>query len=172
MTGVKRNLLNSVNYSLARRRTLKLAEALAERSDCQNRLEDLKKRMVRSARVQEGEKPAEDSAELLSEAERLFARLLDLVSAINRTNAKTAYDSKRSISDAIAERDVTAKKRDFLSGIADAASTRQDRYSKSEVKFVPTLSISQLQKQIDQLSKEFLELDTRLQELNWQTELV
>jgi hypothetical protein len=151
---------------------LKLAEALAERSDCQNRLEDLKKRMARSARVQEGEQPAEDSAELLNEAERLFGRLLDLVSAINRTNARTAFDEKRSVSDAIAKRDITAKKRDFLSSIADAASTRQDRYSKSEVKFVATLSIAQLRKQVDQLSKEFRELDTRLQELNWQTELV
>jgi hypothetical protein len=151
---------------------LKLAEALAERSDCQNRLEDLKKRMARSARVQEGEQPAEDSAELLDEAERLFGRLLDLVSAINQTNARTAFDEKRSVSDAIAKRDITAKKRDFLSSIADAASTRQDRYSKSEVKFVATLSIAQLRKQVDQLSKEFRELDTRLQELNWQTELV
>jgi len=132
----------------------------------------LKKRMARSARVQEGEQPAEDSAELLNEAERLFGRLLDLVSAINRTNARTAFDEKRSVSDAIAKRDITAKKRDFLSGVADAASTRQDRYSKSEVKFVATLSIAQLRKQVDQLSKEFRELDTRLQELNWQTELV
>jgi hypothetical protein len=128
--------------------------------------------MARSARVQEGEQPAEDSAELLNEAERLFGRLLDLVSAINRTNARTAFDEKRSVSDAIAKRDITAKKRDFLSSIADAASTRQDRYSKSEVKFVATLSIAQLRKQVDQLSKEFRELDTRLQELNWQTELV
>jgi YesN/AraC family two-component response regulator len=151
---------------------VKLAEALAERSDCQNRLEDLKKRMVRSARVQEGEKPAENSEELMKEAERLFARLLELISAINRTNAKTAFDQRRSISDAIAERDVTGKKRDLLSAIADAASTRQDRYSKSEVKFVSTFSVAQIQNQVDQLSKEFRELDTRLQELNWQTELV
>ena len=151
---------------------MKLAEALAERSDCQNRIEDLKKRMVRSARVQEGEQPAEDSAELLTESERLFARLLELISAINRTNAKTAFDGRQTISDAIARRDVTAKKRDFLAGIAEAASTRQDRYSKSEVKFVSTLSIAQVQKQVDQLSREFRELDTRLQELNWQTELV
>jgi hypothetical protein len=151
---------------------VKLAEALAERSDCQNRLEDLKKRMVRSARVQEGEQPAEDSAELLKEAERLFARLLELITAINRTNAKTAFDRHQTISDAIARRDLTGKKRDFMAAIADAASTRQDRYSKSEVKFVATLSVAQTQKQIDQLSREFRELDTRLQELNWQTELV
>ncbi len=151
---------------------MKLAEALAERSDCQIRIEELKKRLIRSARVQEGEQPAEDSAELLIEADRIYARLLELVGSINRTNSATPFDSARTISDAIAARDITAKRRDFLSGITDAASVRQDRYSKSEVNFVPTVSIAQLQKQIDSLSKEYRELDTRLQELNWRTDLI
>jgi hypothetical protein len=150
---------------------VKLAEALAERSDCQKRLEELRKRVLRSARVQEGEQPAEDSAELLLEMERLFSRQLELISAINRTNARTAFDERQTVSDAIAKRDVTGKRRDYLTSIAEAASTRQDRYSKSEVKFVATISVADVQKQIDQLSKEFRELDTRLQELNWQTEL-
>lgn len=150
---------------------MKLAEALAERSDCQTRLDDIKKRLARSARVQEGEQPAEDSAELLAESARVFVRLLDLIGAINRTNARTLFDSQRTISDAIAERDITGKRRDFLASVTDAASTRQDRYSKSEVKFVATVSIAQIQREVDRLSKQFRELDTKLQELNWQTEL-
>ena len=151
---------------------MKLAEALAERSDCQIRIEELKKRLIRSARVQEGDKPAEDTTELLAETERTFARMLELVSGINRTNSKTTFDSGRSISDAIAERDVVGKRRDFLAGIAEAASTRQDRYSKSEVRFVATVSVGKLQTEVDQLAKRFRELDTRLQELNWKTELI
>ena len=151
---------------------MKLAEALAERSDCQNRIEELKKRLVRSARVQEGDQPAEDTTELLTEAERTFARLLELVSAVNRTNSKTAFDNERSISDAIADRDVVGKRRDFLAGIAEAASTRQDRYSKSEVRFVATVSVGELQNEVDQLARQYRELDTRLQELNWKTELI
>jgi hypothetical protein len=151
---------------------MKLAEALAERSDCQIRIEEIKKRLVRSARVQEGDQPAEDTTELLAEGERVFTRLLELVSAINRTNSRTEFDENRTISDAIAERDVVAKRRDFLAGIAEAASTRQDRYSKSEVRFVATVSVGKLQTEVDQLAKRFRELDTRLQELNWKTELI
>ncbi|MGA7522369.1 MAG: DIP1984 family protein, partial [Acidobacteriaceae bacterium] len=71
---------------------MKLAEALAERSDCQNRIEEMKKRLIRSARVQEGDQPAEGTAELLTETDRIFARQLELVSAINRTNSKTTFD--------------------------------------------------------------------------------
>jgi hypothetical protein len=151
---------------------MKLAEALAERSDCQNRIEEMKKRLIRSARVQEGEQPAEDTAGLLAETDRIFARLLELVSAINRTNSKTAFDEERTISDAIAERDVVGKRRDFLAGIAEAGSTRQDRYSKSEVRFVATVSVGELQTEVDQLAKKYRELDTRLQELNWKSELI
>jgi hypothetical protein len=151
---------------------MKLAEALAERSDCQNRIEEIRKRLIRSARVQEGEQAVEDTTELLAQTDRIFARLLELVSAINRTNSKTAFDNDRSISDAIAERDVVGKRRDFLAAIAEAASTRQDRYSKSEVRFVATVSVGKLQTEVDQLSKKYRELDTRLQELNWKTELI
>lgn len=151
---------------------LKLAEALAERSDCQNRIEELKKRLVRCARVQEGDESAEDPSALLTEVEKVFARLLELVSKINQTNARTAFGGTQTISDAIAEREITGKKRDLLAGLAEAASTRQDRYSKSEVKFVATVSVSELQKQADQLSKRFREIDTQLQELNWKTELI
>lgn len=106
------------------------------------------------------------------ETDRIFVRLLELISAINRTNSKSAFDNERTISDAIAERDLVGKRRDFLAGIAEAASTRQDRYSKSEVRFVATVSVGKLQTEVDQLSKMYRELDTRLQELNWNIELI
>jgi hypothetical protein len=141
---------------------LKIAEALAERSDCQNRIEDLKKRLGRSARVQEGEQPAEDPSELLAELDRTFARLLELIQSINRTNAKTTFKEQQTVADAIAERDVLGKKRDLLASLAESASTRQDRYSKSEVKFVATVPVADLQKQVDRLSKSFRDLDTKI----------
>jgi hypothetical protein len=89
---------------------MKLAEALAERSDSQSRIEELKKRLTRSARVQEGESPAEDPATLLAELDGLIDRLLELVGAINRTNSRTEFGELRTVSDAIAERDVADPK--------------------------------------------------------------
>jgi len=150
---------------------MKLAEALAERKDCQIRIEEIRKRLGRSARIQEGENPPENPVELLEELHRTFDRLQQLVQAINRTNSQTPYDATQSISDAIAAREITGKLRDALTGVAEAASTRQDRYSKSEVKFVATVEVGSLLREADQLSRRFRELDTRLQELNWATDL-
>ena len=151
---------------------MKLAEALAERSDCQKRLELIGSRLDRTARIQEGEQPAEEPNELLVEANRIYTRLLELISAINRTNSRTAFDNERTISDVIVERDLIGKRRDFLSGVADAANSRWDRYSKSEVRYVMTVPVGKLRSQADQLAKQYRELDLRIQELNWKTELI
>ena len=150
---------------------MKLAEALAERSDCQKRLEEIRDRLERSARIQEGEQPAEDPSELLSETDSIYARLLELISAINRTNSRTAFDNERTISDAIAERDVLGMRRDFLARVAGSANSRWDRYSKSEVRYVMTVPIGKLRADADQLAKLYRELDLRIQELNWKAEL-
>jgi len=151
---------------------VKIAEALAERSDCQRRIEDLKQRLVKCARIQEGDQPAEDPAALPAEADRVFDRLQQLITSINRTNAATPLAGRRTIADAIAERDILGQRRDLFAKLAEAASTRQDRYSKSEVKFVAAVSVADVQKRKDQLAKEFRELDTRIQELNWKTDMV
>ena len=88
---------------------MKLAEALAERSDCQKRLEEIRDRLASSARIQEGEEPAENPSELLSETNGIYVRLRELISAINRTNSRTPFDKERSISDVITERDLIGK---------------------------------------------------------------
>jgi hypothetical protein len=43
---------------------MKIAEALALRADLQKRLEQLKQRLVKNARIQEGDVPEEDPGEL------------------------------------------------------------------------------------------------------------
>lgn len=151
---------------------MKLAEALAERSDCQKRIEEIKSRLAISARIQEGEEPAEDSSELLSGADRVHGPLLELISAINRTNSRTAFDDERTISDAIAARDVLGKRRDFLADVAGSGNSRWDRYSRSEVRYVMTMPVGKLRADADQLAKQHRQLDLRIQELNWKTELI
>lgn len=150
---------------------MKLAEALAERADAQRRVAQLKQRVVLSARVQEGEEPPEDPRKLLSEADRIVEQLEDLIKRINRTNASSEFEAGASVTEALARRDVLSIQRDLYAEAAQAASVRQDRYSRSEVKFVTTLDVSALRRRADELSKEYRELDARLQAKNWEIEL-
>ncbi|GBF32017.1 hypothetical protein DCCM_0208 [Desulfocucumis palustris] len=60
----------------------------------------------------------------------------------------------------------------ILYDLVEAASIKQDRYSKSEVKFFSTVNIAEIQKQVDDLSKKYRELDSKIQEKNWTVELI
>ena len=71
---------------------MKLAEALMERSDLKTRIEELAARLNENAKVQEGDEPAENPAELLDELNRLYARLERLMTLVNLTNARTLSD--------------------------------------------------------------------------------
>ncbi|PQV64034.1 hypothetical protein B1R32_10759 [Abditibacterium utsteinense] len=151
---------------------MRLAEALILRADCQKRFEQLKQRIVGNAKVQEGDEPAENPDQLIKEMEAVADELLDLIQRINKTNSTTPLQSGKSLSDALADRDVLMLKRTVYSSLAAAASVTQARTSKSEVKFKSTVSVPEIQKLIDSLSKSYRELDGEIQELNWKADLL
>lgn len=151
---------------------MRLAEALIVRSDLQKRIEQVKVRLNLNAKIQEGEQPAEQPAELLRELQEVLNQLGSLIRRINRTNAQTLVDDQRTLADALAERDILSLHRNVLSELVQSASVRQDRYTRSEIKFFATVDVAALQRQLDQLAKDYRQLDTRIQELNWLTDLV
>ena len=151
---------------------MKLAEALILRADCQKRLAQVKYRLLTNAKVQEGDQPAEAPQDLLVEFDGISGELLDLIKRINKTNSATNFADARTISDAIAERDVVALQRTAYSELAQSAAISQSRITRSEVKYIATINVAEIQKRADDLAKHYRELDARIQELNWQTELL
>jgi hypothetical protein len=151
---------------------MKLAEALIRRADSQKRFEQLKARLLANAKVQEGDVPAEAPAELLAELSRVANDLVELIKRINKTNSATVFNDRETLSDALAQRDLLALQRGAYAELAQAGSISQGRYMRSEIKFVATINVAEIQKRADELAKNYRELDARIQELNWQTELV
>ena len=151
---------------------MKLANALSQRSELQTRIRQLESRLNNNAQVQEGEKPAEDPAELLQELEADYARLEELISAINRTNNTTEVEGGTTLSDLLAKRDCLKGRLSALRNFLDNASALVRRHSVSEIKVKSTVDVRKLQKQVDALAKELRELDETIQEKNWTTELL
>lgn len=81
---------------------MKLAEALALRADLNKRMQQLRMRLQRNARAQEGDQPAEDPKALIAELEGVARELESLIQRINRTNSATELDAGVTIADAIA----------------------------------------------------------------------
>ena len=150
---------------------MKLAEALNLRADTAKRLSQLSERLIANAKVQEGDSPAEDPAELLEELDRLTDQLENLISRINLTNSKTVYEGK-TLPEMIAAKDTLSLKSSILRNFLASASAKTDRYSNKEIRIVSTINVRELQKRSDEISEEIRRLNVKIQELNWSSDLL
>jgi hypothetical protein len=155
---------------------MKLAEALLLRADRNRSLEQLKQRIQVSARYQEGENPPEEARDLVAAASAVLDELEVLIRNINRTNSATAMADGRTVTDALAERDVLRLKYSMLKVSADAASGGPQqvgfvRATRSELKYLRALDVKDLRQQASDIARRARELDARIQQVNWTTEL-
>ncbi|KOG75564.1 MULTISPECIES: DIP1984 family protein [Streptomyces] len=155
---------------------MKLAEALAERAEAARRVEQLRARVVSSARYQEGETPAEDAAELLAEADEVLATLETLIRRINRTNAAVDMGRHGTLTDALARRDVLRLRHSVVTSAADAAAGTGERgygrQLRSELLTLPALPVAELRRQADLIAREVREIDVAIQRTNWEADLL
>lgn len=151
---------------------MKIGEALTLRSQLQIRFQQLRERLKVSVLVQEGEKPPEDPEELLRELESVADQLAALIARINKTNLATTLQDGGTLTDALARRDYLALLQAAFHQVAETASANQTRYGKAEIRILRTVDVGALRRRADDLAKERRELDARIQEANWRTDLI
>ena len=151
--------------------TITLGEALTVRTYLQQRLGELRTRLLASAKVQEGEAPPEQPDVLLAEFEQAAERLRSLIARINRTNLTVTIASGESLTHALARRDVLALRYAVHRELSAAAAEQPQRYSLREIKLTPAVDVAQLRRTVDELARERRELDVSLQTANWASSL-
>lgn len=150
---------------------MKLAEALSLRKDLETRISAIKDRLENAVRVQEGDKPAEDPKELMSELDSCLERLEGLIYNINVTNIHIVADDGRTMTKLLAERDVLSKRINILRQTFNQASS-YNRYAHNEIRYVTTIEVKPLRQQLDIFSKQYRELDMTIQKLNFSNDLI
>lgn len=151
---------------------MRLAEALIERKNIKNNIDNLRKRLQRAAKVQEGDSPSEDAMELLRVIEGNLEQLRSLIVKINRTNLSATLRDGSNLMEAIAVRDMLALRRSVLEDLAREATPSRDRFTRTEIKFVPTVDVASIRKEADAIAKDYRELDAAIQAKNWEVELI
>lgn len=150
---------------------MKLAEALSLKKDLEKRISDLKERLDNAVRVQEGDEPAENPTELLTELNRCLEQLETLIYNINVTNMKVVNEDGKTMTKMLAERDVLTKRIGILRSTFNRAASYGDRYSRNEVRSVATIEAKPLRQELDKFSKQYRELDMTIQKLNFTYDL-
>lgn len=150
-----------------------VGEALNRRSDLQKRIAQLQSRLSASVLAQEGEQPPESAQELLAESGSLCDELQRLITRINRTNAGTRLSTGETVTEGLARRDALALRASLLQTVVRAATNSSlSRYSRSEIRMVRQVRVADVQRTLDTLARQRRELETRLQEHNWTTQLL
>lgn len=148
---------------------MKLAEALSIRADLQRKVSQLKGRLKDCTKVQEGDKPAENAEELFKELDSCLVKMENLIYRINFTNMQTVHDGE-TLTQMMARKDVLNLR---LSVMRDVMKNtlETERYGRNKIKYVRTINVTEFHKKIDTYAKKLRELDLKLQELNWTTDL-
>ncbi|MBP1544810.1 MAG: DIP1984 family protein [Oscillospiraceae bacterium] len=149
---------------------MKLAEALQERADINRRIAQLRSRLMNNALTQEGELPAEDPNELLTELDGCVARLEKLIGDINHANCNTVVDGC-TLTQLIAQRDALTMKLQAYRELVSEASCTAQRATRSEIRILSSVDVRALQKKVDAMSKQLRELDAKIQMTNWTTDI-
>ena len=152
-------------------RIMKLAEALSLRKDLETRISKIKDRLENIVRIQEGDKPAEEPQELMDELDRCLGQLELLIFNINVTNMGIVTDDGRSMTKLLAQRDILKKRIDVLRNTFNEATNSGSLYS-YEIRYVTTIEVKPLRRELDKYSQEYRQLDMKIQELNFTNDLV
>ena len=150
---------------------MKLAESLLLRSDIQKDLGWVKEQLAKGARVQEGEKPAEDPSELIERAEKRAADMVTLLVRINTANLAHCDAAGRTLTELLAMRDALTLKHGIYTAAYAEATAAEERYGRSEIRWQRSFDVSAMRRRIEHLSVDLRELNGRIQQLNWQIDI-
>ena len=150
---------------------MKIAEALQERSDLNRRIEELESRLTSNVLVQEGTDPNEAPGELFREMNECYARLEYLIARINLTNSQTVCEGK-TLTEMIARREILSRRIASYREVLEEASQNTYRAARTEIRILSTIDVKSFRKEADRMSRDLRELDNRIQQINWDTELL
>jgi hypothetical protein len=150
---------------------MKLAEALNLRADLRRRIEQLRVRLTQNAKVQEGESPQENPKDLLAELDGCLIQFEALITAINHANTRVTDSNGVTMTALIARRDSLTLRLSVLREFAGEAASLVNRHMSSDIKILSSVDVRALRVELDEKSKVLRELNTKIQGLNWTTEL-
>ena len=151
---------------------MKLAQALIERKAIKTSIEELKKRIYQNSQIQEGDKSIENPLDLLKILDIEIKEYKEIIAKINITNNQTKVSKNLSLMEAIVEKDMLHLQQLIYQNLADKATPKSDRYSQREIKSVPNIDIPLIRQEANAIAKKYRELDMKIQECNWSTDLI
>lgn len=151
---------------------MKLAEALLLRSDLQTKLASVQQRINNNVLIQEGDEASENANTLIEDALAINAQLQQIIQSIHYTNAHAKTIHGNALLAVLNQRDSLTQQHRILQQAIDSSRRENGRYSSSEIRWIKTISVADLQKKADTISQQLRQNNLEIQASNWQIELI
>jgi len=150
-----------------------LAEALLRKAVLKKELEALEQRMSESARVPHDEEPVDDYLILLDNYNEKEYELREMSLKILSTNNKTVFTEGETISQAIIRRDSLKRVVSMYNKLLSAATGGgRGLFSSRDIKYKRIVNMDKVRADMNIKAMQYRDLDVKLQQLNWNTELL
>jgi hypothetical protein len=143
---------------------MKLAEALLLRAEIRAKLDSLRDRATRFARVPQGESPPEDPADLLRQLNATADELVALEGRIAVSKLAATLPNGENLAAAAGRRTALKLKHSAILSVLAAAGPMPG--------WISTVSVADWQLLADTLAKELRELTAAIRQSQWSAELV
>ncbi|MGK7944576.1 MAG: DIP1984 family protein [Microcystaceae cyanobacterium] len=165
-------ILGGYDEQLKEDSPIKLAEALLIKAEYEERLESLRSRLMVSARVQDGSFPPEDPETLIADVQTCLNHLASISKRISITQSQTLLDSRQTVAAAIVDQEMLLKKQSIYQSIIEGGIIPSDVAQGSSIRWLITVNLAGLNRRIEEMIKDYRLLETEIQQVSWNTELV
>ena len=93
-----------------------------------------------------------------------------MIYRINLTNFHTVHNGV-TLTKMIAQKDALTLRVSSFREVLNHVAERDDRYGRQEIKYVRTIDVAELRREVDTYSRQLRILDLKIQSLNWSVEL-
>ena len=138
----------------------------------QTKLASLQQRINSNVLIQEGDQPSEDPNALIKEAFAVNSELHALIQRIHATNAQAQTIQGQPLLRVLNARDSLTQQHRILQQAIDSSQRENGRYSSSEIRWIKSISLAELQKQADDISRQLRQNNLEIQASNWQVDLI
>jgi len=147
---------------------MKLAEAMMQRADLDKKVSILGARLNDIALINKNYALEDEPKHLFEELNKSMKALSELVYRIHVTNMET-IDNGTTITAMLTKEEILKMRINTLIRIKESASI-DSRFDKTI--YTILINKAELQKELDECKSQLEKLDMKLQQLNWQTELI
>lgn len=145
-------------------------ENLKLRAELRDKIDSVRIRLTKNAKVQEGTEPLENPRELIGELKQTINEYSKLLKSMNVVKNVDIQRQGKDLRETLAEREAITAEKSVLESFLQALKVDYSKFCTAEVQYINTIDIEEVEKRINELSERYNELEANFKRAAWKVD--